>query len=159
MGLRKATEEAGGHVLAVTDMAPLLRLGAAPGGTGAVALTLCFEDLYAQLLGADVRFAAFLPVRVAVCENAGHTFLESVSPREGCRALHRPDLEPLATQLEERLRGVMERAAISSAPAPEPHKSTEEQINVRMALPQRVDCHGTKIEELAGTGAMDTQGG
>jgi hypothetical protein len=30
---------------------------------------------------------------------------------------------------------------------------------MRIALPRRVDCHGTKTEELAGTGAMDTQGG
>jgi uncharacterized protein (DUF302 family) len=159
LGLRKATDEAGGQIVAVTDMGPLLRRAAAPAGTGAVALTVFFEDSYAQLLGADVRFAAFLPMRVAVCENGGNTFLEAVSPREWCRVLHRPDLEPVAARLEEWLRAVMERAALSSAPAPEPHKSTEEQINMRMALPQRVDRHGTKIEELAGTGAMDTQGG
>jgi uncharacterized protein (DUF302 family) len=159
VGLRKAAEEAGSQVLAVTDMGPLLRMGAAPGGTEAVVLTICFQDLYAQLLAADVRFAAFLPMRVAVCDNSGNTFLEAVSPREWCRVLRRLDLEPVAARLEERLRAVLERAAVSSAPAPEPHKSTEEQINMRMALPQRVDCKGTHIEDLAGTGVIDTQGG
>jgi uncharacterized protein (DUF302 family) len=132
VGLRKATEQAGGSVLAITSMGVLLHTERAP-GTDALALTLCFEDLYAPLLAADVRFAAFLPVRVAVCENAGNTSLESISPRECCRVLHRPDLEPLAMRLEERLRAVMERAALSAASVSEPHKSTEEQINMRAA--------------------------
>ena len=73
--------------------------------------------------------------------------------------LHRPDLEPMAMRLEDRLRSVMEHAAVTAASMSEPHKATEEQINMRAALPQRVDCHGTKIEDLAGTGVMDTQGG
>jgi uncharacterized protein (DUF302 family) len=148
MGLRMATEAEGGSVLAVTDM-----------GAQVLSMTLCFQNLYAELLHADTRFAAFLPVRVAVCERAGATFLDSVSPRECCRAMHRPDLEPMALRLEERLRAVMERAAVTAASAPETHKATEEQINMRAALPQRVDCHGTKIEELAGTGKVESLGG
>jgi hypothetical protein len=126
---------------------------------GATVQTLCFQNLYAELLRADVRFAAFLPLRVAVYEKAGSTMLESVSPRECCRILHRPDLEPAALRLEQRLRSVMERAALTAAQGPETHQATEEQINMRAALPQRVDCRGTKIEELAGTGAVDSQGG
>jgi len=157
--LRMATEQAGGSVLAVTDMAALLK--AAPGAepAAAMAMTLCFADLYAPLLAADIRFAAFLPVRVAVCARTGGTFLESISPRECCRIFHRPDLEAVATQLEDRLRGVIEGAAAPGAPMIEPHKATEEQVNMRASLPQRVDCLGTKIEDLAGTGELDSQGG
>jgi uncharacterized protein (DUF302 family) len=160
--LRMATEQAGGSVLAVTDMAALLQAGAPANQSepaAAMAMTLCFADLYAPLLAADIRFAAFLPVRVAVCERTGGTFLESISPRECCRIFHRPDLEPVATHLEERLRGVIEGAAAPGAGLAEPHKATEEQVNMRASLPQRVDCRGTKIEELAGTGEVDAQGG
>jgi hypothetical protein len=32
-------------------------------------------------------------------------------------------------------------------------------VNSRAAIPQRVDCHGTKVEEIAGTGQHDAQGG
>jgi hypothetical protein len=39
------------------------------------------------------------------------------------------------------------------------HRPTEEQVNMRAALPQRIDSHGSKIEELAGTGKVDSQGG
>jgi 3-isopropylmalate dehydrogenase len=39
------------------------------------------------------------------------------------------------------------------------HPATEDQINMRAVLAQRIDKHGTKIEELAGTGVPDTQGG
>ena len=38
-------------------------------------------------------------------------------------------------------------------------RATEEQISMRSALPQRIDSHGSKIEELAGTGVHDAKGG
>ncbi|HZT28888.1 MAG TPA: hypothetical protein VFA33_03325 [Bryobacteraceae bacterium] len=37
--------------------------------------------------------------------------------------------------------------------------ATEDQVNMRATLPQRVDSHGSKIEEMAGTGEVDAQGG
>ena len=39
------------------------------------------------------------------------------------------------------------------------HLSTEEQVNMRATVPQRIDCLGTKVEELAGTGVPESQGG
>ncbi len=160
--LRMATKQAGGTVLAITDMSSLLRTGAAGAcaePAAAMSLTLCFTELYAPLLAADIRFAAFLPARVAVCENSAGTFIETISPRECCRVLHRPDLEPAAARLEDWLRGVIECASVSAASVAEPYKATEDQVNMRATLPQRVDCVGTKIEDLAGTGKVDSQGG
>ncbi|PWU03073.1 MAG: 3-isopropylmalate dehydrogenase [Terriglobia bacterium] len=40
-----------------------------------------------------------------------------------------------------------------------PHTPTEDLVNMRATVGQRIDTHGSKIEELAGTGALDTQGG
>ena len=37
--------------------------------------------------------------------------------------------------------------------------ATEEQMNVRGSIPQRIDCRGTKLEDVAGTGEHDSQGG
>jgi 3-isopropylmalate dehydrogenase len=51
------------------------------------------------------------------------------------------------------------RAVAKRAAALAEHPATEEQINMRAALAQRIDKQGTKIEELAGTGVPDTQGG
>lgn len=158
--LRMATKQSGGTVLAITDMSSLLRASAASAEpAAAMSLTLCFTELYAPLLAGDVRFAAFLPARVAVCETSAGTFIETISPRECCRILHREDLEPAAARLEEWLRGVIECAAVSAASADVPYKATEDQVNMRATLPQRVDCVGTKIEDLAGTGKVDSQGG
>ena len=36
---------------------------------------------------------------------------------------------------------------------------TEDQVDMRDTVPQRIDPEGTKIEDLAGTGEQDTQGG
>ena len=53
----------------------------------------------------------------------------------------------------------MARAIALRAAALAEHPATEEQINMRAALAQRIDKQGTKIEELAGTGVPDSQGG
>ena len=164
IGLRMAAERHGGSVLAVSQVGHLLRPEHGLEGADAMVFSLCFSSLYAPLLRADIRFAAFLPSRIAVCAKAGAVFLETISPREYCRLLHRPEIEPLAASLENALRLVMEETAHgkpreAEAGSPGEHRSTEDQVNMRAALPQRIDCHGTKVEELAGTGVHDSQGG
>ena len=37
--------------------------------------------------------------------------------------------------------------------------ATEEQMDIRDTVPQRIDRKGTKIEDLAGTGQHDSSGG
>ena len=147
--LRLAAERHGGSMLAAGTVG------------GAQAFTLCFSKLYEPLLATDVRFAAFVPCRVAAWTKGDGVMLETVSPRECCRLLHRPELEPLAAPLEEMLRRVMEEAAhgTHADAGLEERPATEDQVNMRAALPQRLDCHGTKVEELAGTGVHDAQGG
>lgn len=150
-GLRLAAERRGGSVLAVSRFGQFMH-------DDAVAFTMCFSDLYAPLLHADVRFAAFLPTRIAVCPKADGFLIETISPVEYCRLLQRPDVEPLAAALARMLHTVMDEAAHRPGREME-HPATEDQVNMRAALPQRIDCHGTKIEELAGTGVHDAQGG
>jgi hypothetical protein len=151
MGLRYAAGRHGGSVLSASCVS-----------AEAWTFTLCLAELYAPLLAADTRFAAFLPSRIAACAHGGSTTLETISPREFCRLLHRPDLEPLAVPLEDALRAIMQEVAqpmAQTAAAQAEHCPTEEQVNMRAALAQRIDCHGTKIEELAGVGTHDAQGG
>ena len=150
--LRMAAERHGGSVLAASHVGQLLREDQSLKGVDAITFTMCFSDLYAPLLRADIRFAAFLPSRIAACARKDGTFLEALSPREYCRMIHRQEIEPLAGSLEDMLRLVMVEAAGE-------HRATEDMINMRAALPQRIDCHGTKVEELAGTGVHDAQGG
>jgi hypothetical protein len=37
--------------------------------------------------------------------------------------------------------------------------ATEEQVDMRDTVPQRIDKEGHKLEDLAGTGEHDSQGG
>jgi uncharacterized protein (DUF302 family) len=147
-GLRVAAEAHGARVLAVTRVGP-----------DALTFTLCLSELCDPLLAADARFAAFLPTRVAACAQGGSVTLETISPREFCRMIHRPDLDPLAIPLEDRVHTIMQHWAGRQPYPLHDHPATEDQINMRAALPQRIDCHGTKVEELAGTGVHDAQGG
>ncbi len=159
--LRASAERHGGSVLAVSHTGHLLQGEPGMENLDALTFTLCFSIQYAPLLRAEVRFAAFLPVRIAVWARGESVFLEAVSPRECARLLHRPELEPLAAPLESVLLLVMEEAAHrpSHAVADAGRRPTEDMVNMRAALPQRIDCHGTKLEELAGTGVHDSQGG
>ncbi|MBZ5617688.1 MAG: hypothetical protein LAQ69_02965 [Acidobacteriia bacterium] len=151
IGLRRAAALHGGSVLSASRMA-----------AEAFTFTLCLSDLYAPLLASDTRFAAFLPCRIAACAHGNAVNLETISPREFCRILHRPELESLTAPLEEALRAIMDEAAqptVRTAAVEAEHRATEDQVNMRAAVPQRIDCHGTKIEELAGVGTHDAQGG
>jgi len=77
------------------------------------------------------------------------------------------DLAPLLAPLGDLLRRIMEGAAApraaTSAAVAGAHTgglgATEEQMNMRGSIPQRIDCKGTKVEDLGGTGTHDAQGG
>ena len=158
MGLPQAAQRHGGSILSAMHSGRAL-----PAGTEATVFAVGLPEHYPQLLSRDIRFAAFLPARIAACVHAGSVTLEALSPREFCRMLHRPDLEPQAAALEETLRAIMEDAAKAHAHAAAADSTschaTEDQVNMRAALPQRIDSHGTKVEELAGVGSHDSQGG
>jgi hypothetical protein len=81
--------------------------------------------------------------------------------------LGRADLAELAAPLERALQDILEDASRPLASfarrrpgaRPSTWAATEDQVNMRAALPQRVDCRGTKVEEEGGTGAHDAPGG
>lgn len=163
--LRAAAQRHNASLLVISHLA------AHPGGSRespreAFVFTLCLSKAYAALLAADIRFAACLPCRVAAWPDAGGTMLEAVSPAEYCSLIARPDLAPLAAPLEASLRAILQAASrplvASSARADagaSPWGATEDQVNMRAALPQRIDCRGTKVEDEGGTGAHDSPGG
>lgn len=163
--LRRAAHRHDASVLSVTHVGQHLHESVPE--SDAFLFCLCAPELYAALLAADIRMSAFLPCRVAAYTQGGSAALEAVSPVDCCRLLNRPDLAPLALPLENLLRTIMEEAAkplaAASRAAAGEHRgglgATEEQMNARGAIPQRIDCRGTKIEELGGTGEHDAQGG
>ena len=148
LGLQRAAQKHGGSLLSAVRVSP-----------DAVTFTLCLSRLQAPLLAADLRFAAVLPVRVAACSHGSAVALQSVPPREFCRLLHRPDAEPLARELEDVVREIIAEATARPVHSPQEHQPTEDQVNMRATLAQRIDCHGVKLEELAGVGVHDAQGG
>ncbi len=159
--LRAAAQRHNSTVLVISHLATL------PGGRDAFSFTLGHTKLYSALLAADMRFAVFLPCRVAAWKEADGVVLEALSPVDYCRLLGRSDLESLVVPLERDLRDILEDAAapmtMSARTRPETSPSawgaTEDQVNMRMALPQRIDCRGTKVEEEGGTGSHDAPGG
>lgn len=167
IGLRSAAGRHGASVLSVTRMGQAGAEMPLPADAEALVFSVCVSEIYEKLFSLDARFAAFLPARIAACAQAGGVTLEAISPREFCRLLHRPELEPTAATLEDALRAIMEEASkhvahpatAAASPASTFCRSTEDQVNMRLALPQRIDSHGTKVEELAGTGVHDSQGG
>jgi uncharacterized protein (DUF302 family) len=165
--LRRAAERRGVSLLGVQSAAQVLRDKGAPVSREVLVYSLCQAELFAALLEADVRAAALLPCRVAAYEEDGRAVLQTLPPTEFGRLLNRPDLIPLTAPMETLLREILEEAACPLPAAAQAsaalHRgglgATEEQVSLRAALPQRIDCRGTKIEELAGTGQHDAPGG
>jgi uncharacterized protein (DUF302 family) len=163
----RAAQRHGSSVLAVTHLGPYLKGDGPKHSHGAIVFTLCHSALYGALLETELRFAAFLPCRIATIERAGGVSLEAIAPKEFCHNLNRPDLERLAAPLETMLREIMEDAARTPAGAVAALHALsgggpgarEDQVSMRGSLAQRIDCHGTKIEDLAGTGELDAPGG
>ncbi len=162
--LRRAAHRHDASILTVTHVGQHLPPGSAQ---DAFSFCVCQPELYAGLLAADIRIAAFVPCRMAAYSVEGGVVLEAMSPMEFCRLLNRPDLAPLTAPLEALLKSVMQEAAApvaaeAQAVAGAPRRglgATEDQMNVRGSIPQRIDCRGTKVEDMAGTGEHDAQGG
>lgn len=133
----------------------------------AFVFTLYHSKLYNALLAADIRFAGFLPCRVAAWPDAGGVMLQALTPSKYCEVLGRPDLLAQAAPLDAVLLHILEdasrplAASAKNRPDAGPHHwgATEDQVNMRAALPQRIDYRGTKIEDEAGTGTHDAPGG
>jgi hypothetical protein len=129
--------------------------------------TIFHSKLYSGLLSADIRFSGFLPCRIAAWQDADGVMLQAMTPSKYCDVLERPDLIPQAAPLDGVLQRILEDASRPmTATAHTRHDSshargaaTEELVNMHLALPQRIDYRGTKIEDEAGTGSHDAPGG
>jgi len=165
--VRRAAHRHGVGILGVQAAGQLLREKGAPVPREVLVFSLCHPDLFAALLEADIRTAALLPCRVAAYQEGGQVVLQTMPPSEFGRLLNRPDLVQLTGPMEILLRQILEEAArelpAAAPPGAATHRggigATEDQVSPRAALPQRIDCRGTKIEELAGTGQHDAPGG
>jgi uncharacterized protein (DUF302 family) len=164
--LRAAAQRHNATVTVVSHLGPSHPEGGTASPRDAFVFTLCHSRIYTALLAADIRFAGFLPCRVAAWPDAGGVMLEAMTPSEYCRVLGRADLEPAAA-LEKTLREILEDASQPHSAAARPRAgtapsawgATEDQVNMRAALPQRIDCRGTKVEDEGGTGTHDAPGG
>jgi hypothetical protein len=117
-----------------------------------------------MLLAAEVRFAALLPYHIAAFVESGSVKLAAVSPVEFARTFHRPELDAPAAAAENFLNEILDEAARPLTLAAGGHAesgigATEDQMNMRGTVPQRIDNRGSKVEELAGTGEQDARGG
>ena len=163
--LCRAAQRHGAHLVSVTPFGVLLGEEARH-AHDALSFSVCHAELYGALLAADIRFAALLPCRIAAVRRGDTVTLEALPPRHFCDYLGRPDLERLAAQMETLLKELMREAA-QPVPSAQPSGRSpdaalgahESQMSARRPIPPRIDGHGTKIEDMAGTGKIDAPGG
>lgn len=65
----------------------------------------------------------------------------------------RPDGSPEVDWLK------AERSLLRSEHTDQSVGATEDEVNMRATVPQRIDSHGSKVEDIAGTGEQDAPGG
>src|ERR1039457_5562730 len=83
------------NVTVVSHLGQPHQVEAAEGPREALVFTFYHPKLHTALLAADIRFAGFLPCRVAAWPEADGVMLQALAPSEFCRILGRSDLEPL----------------------------------------------------------------
>jgi uncharacterized protein (DUF302 family) len=155
------------NVTVVSHLGQPHQTQAAGGPKEALVFTFYHPKLHTALLAADIRFAGFLPCRVAAWPEDSGVVLQALLPSEFCRILGRSDLDALAAPLDDVLKGILEDAAkpltasARSRPGVETSRwgATEDQVNMQATVAQRIDYRGTKIEDEAGTGTHDSSGG
>ena len=131
----------------------------------ATVFTILQPELYAVLLSADTRFAALLPCHIAAYTAGEGVKLAAISPVAFAKGFGRADLASLAASAEGMLNDILDQAArpltqaAGGGHAESGLGATEDQMNMRGAVPQRIDSRGSKVEELAGTGEQDSRGG
>jgi hypothetical protein len=161
--------------LLLTDMEPALRraarrrkasISAVESLGPATVFSIALPESYPELLAADIRFAALLPLRISAYEQENAVILLAASPVAFAKALDRPEVEPLAASLESLLIALLDEVkrpmvltARSGGHAESALGATEDQMNMRGTVPQRIDRRGSKVEEMAGTGEQDSPGG
>ena len=158
--LKAVTRRHNAHVTVISHLGQPHRIEA-------LVFTFYHPKLHTALLSADIRFAGFLPCRVAAWPDEDGVMLQALMPSEFCHILGRADLEHLAAPMDAALRAILEAAAMPLAisararPGVETSRwgATEDQVNMQLTLPQRIDYRGTKIEDEAGTGTHDSAGG
>ena len=107
--------------------------------------------------------------RIIIKDEHGHTFMEipvSVAALSMVLAPVLAAVGAIAT-LVAHFEVVVERstptpppAGPAPSPGTDPHVgATESQVNMADTVPQHTDDHGTKIEDIAGTGEHDSLGG
>jgi uncharacterized protein (DUF302 family) len=165
--VKSAAQRNNAAVTVVSQLGQPHRDGAGHTAPDAFVFTIYHSKLYTALLTADIRFAGFLPCRVAAWPDAGGVMLQALTPSEYCEVLGRHDLLPKAAPLDAVLRRILEDASRHQAEPAKPRAeaetehggATEDQVNMRATLPQRIDYRGTKIEDEGGTGEHDAPGG
>lgn len=161
--------------LSLTEMEPALRraarrrrasISAVESLGPATVFSLSLPESYSELLAADIRFAAFLPLRIAAYEQGSSVILLAASPVASATTLDRTEVQELAASLEGLLNALLDEVkrpmvftARTGGHAESALGATEDQMNMRGTVPPRIDRRGSRVEEMAGTGEQDSPGG
>jgi uncharacterized protein (DUF302 family) len=137
----------------LTDVEPILRNAARQMGApvvqkelvnGATVFTIEHPGLYEKLLSADIRFAVFLPCRIAISDYRGGLKLTAISPIQFANHPDDPDVAAAAAALENVLLEILVDL--------EDTEGTDQPVDMADTVPQR-------FEDQAGTGEQDSPGG
>lgn len=171
ISLRQAAEDQGYTILGVYDLSGRLRDKGYPTRHEVRVFELCHPATYCKMLERDPVTAAVLPFRIAAHAVEGGVQLSAISLAPLAFTLDLSEADPLLLNVEMRIREIMAAASKPrQAPAPpasrqriDPSRhqgAMEGQMDrMRGQIPQRIDRKGTKVEDLAGTGVHDAQGG
>ena len=109
--VRTELKAEGFGVLCEIDVQATLKEKLGVEGEPYLILGACNPPLAHQALSAEPELGALLPCNVAVYTREGQTHIAAIDPERMLALVDNPELEPIAAEVRERLRAVVERAA------------------------------------------------
>ena len=111
--VRRELKEEGFGVLCEIDVKATLKEKLGVEGEPYLILGACNPPLAHRALSAEPELGALLPCNVVVYTREGQTHIAAIDPKRMLSIVDNPDLEPIATEVRERLASVVARAAKS----------------------------------------------
>lgn len=108
--LEEKAKEKGFGVMAVHDVSKVLENKGVPIGYRCVVVEVCSPRHASQALSVDASISTAMPCRIALYEKDGKTVLSTMAPTQMLSMFGRQELEPVAKEVEELIKQIMEES-------------------------------------------------
>lgn len=108
--IEEKAKEKGFGVMAVHEVSNILESKGVPINYRCVIVEVCSPRHASKVLSVDPYISTAMPCRITIFEQDGKTIISTIAPTEMLSMFERPELEDVATEVEELMEQIMEES-------------------------------------------------